>query len=242
MTREPDKQTIDPRLHAWLDGELSSSETAAFEGDLRSGSTRNQLETFEHLGSWFRATRSRAPSFLAEDIERALRDAPVVLAHPHSVSPSNSKRRRAPARSWLDWAWVPAAAAALAAIVVLTAIPEDHGTDVPTVVSGGDPLPSEAVAPLRENPASPGQNPVPYVFSVRAGEANEVCLAGDFNRWRVCDARMEHVGEDLWTISVDLPPGRHQYMFVIDGRWVTDPQAMGYVDDGFGNQNAVLVI
>jgi len=31
-------------------------------------------------------------------------------------------------------------------------------------------------------------------------------------------------------------------MFVIDDQWVTDPNAMGYSDDGFGNRNSVLVV
>ncbi|MFC1572325.1 glycogen-binding domain-containing protein [Candidatus Eisenbacteria bacterium] len=34
--------------------------------------------------------------------------------------------------------------------------------------------------------------------------------------------------------------GRHEYMFVVDGEWMTDNNAAFYVDDGFGNQNAVL--
>jgi len=39
-------EDMDPRLHAYLDGELSASEAAQFKGDLRPGSAlRNQLET-----------------------------------------------------------------------------------------------------------------------------------------------------------------------------------------------------
>ena len=42
-----------------------------------------------------------------------------------------------------------------------------------------------------------------------------------------------------------LPAGQHEYMFVVDGeRWVADPLAGRYVDDGFGagRQNAVLIV
>ncbi len=31
-------------------------------------------------------------------------------------------------------------------------------------------------------------------------------------------------------------------MFVVDGEWVTDPQADRYVDDGFGNRNALIEV
>ena len=40
-----------------------------------------------------------------------------------------------------------------------------------------------------------------------------------------------------------LPRGRHQYMFVVDDQeWQTDPRADVRVDDGFGNQNAVVFL
>ncbi len=42
---------------------------------------------------------------------------------------------------------------------------------------------------------------------------------------------------------VSLQPGVHQYMFVIDGSdWITDPNAVSYQDDGFGQRNAVVAI
>ena len=53
---------------------------------------------------------------------------------------------------------------------------------------------------------------------------------------------MRRVGEDLWSLSVKLQPGRYEYMFVVDGRWVTDPNAIAHADDGFGNRNAVLLL
>jgi hypothetical protein len=135
--------------------------------------------------------------------------------------------------------WVPAAAA-LAVLVVLLAIPRHDSAVRP----GGSPLPPgpAELASLPAEDASAFSNTVRYEFRFKAGSANEVCLAGDFNRWKVCDARLSRVGEDVWSVSLELPPGRYEYMFVVDGRWVTDPHAMGYNDDGFGNQNAILVL
>jgi len=85
-------------------------------------------------------------------------------------------------------------------------------------------------------------NTVRYEFHLRAPDASEVCLVGDFNAWKVCDVRLEHVGEDLWTVALQLPRGRHEYMFVVDGRWTTDPAAVLYNDDGFGDKNAVVLL
>ena len=129
---------------------------------------------------------------------------------------------------------------AAAVLIVLVSIP-------PTRVLG----PSDGGSPPSERAVSeevagavplPDADQVRYIFTVKAENAEEVCLAGDFNLWKVCDARLVRVGEDVWSIAVELPRGRHEYMFVIDGRWVTDPNAMGYSQDGFGNKNAVLVV
>ena len=124
--------------------------------------------------------------------------------------------------------------------MLLLALPNRHSAVRPD----GSPLPSgpAEVATLPEGGAPAGENTVRYEFRIEAGSANEVCLAGDFNRWEVCDARLSRVGEDVWSVSLELPPGRYEYMFVVDGDWVTDPHAMGYQDDGFGNKNAILVL
>jgi hypothetical protein len=84
---------------------------------------------------------------------------------------------------------------------------------------------------------------VPYRFSIEAPGARRVCLVGDFNDWAVCEVplvRDEAAG--TWSVQVELPPGRHEYMFVVDEGWVTDPSAPLQVDDGFGNRNAVIFL
>ena len=47
----------------------------------------------------------------------------------------------------------------------------------------------------------------------------------------------------MWSAVVVLPAGAHEYMFVVDGeRWIADPLAGRYVSDGFGRQNALLIV
>ena len=81
-------------------------------------------------------------------------------------------------------------------------------------------------------------------FAVELPDAQTVALAGSFNNWNdstVLFARSE--GSGVWTVTVPLPPGRHEYLFVVDGeRWVPDPHAHAAVDDGFGNQNSMIVV
>jgi len=257
-SREVDPR-LDPRIHAYLDGDLSASEAQAFEGDLRSGSTSgNQLESLKQLRAWFRSTRPRAPSNLARRVQTALeqeletRDrVPASAPGPSRIGPFGWIRRQ----PRFARVWVPAAAAVGLAILVVLLVPGDPTRD-PTPREGGIPPPPDRAAleePVAPSPAlirtsrnaaptEVGSNTVRYVFTVKADRAREICLAGDFNQWKVCDAPLARLGGDLWSITIDLPRGRHEYMFVVDGRWVTDPDAMGYSDDGFGNRNALLVI
>lgn len=233
-----EKGEIDPRIHSVLDGETSSSNTAAFEEDLRSGNaSRGLLETFEHLGAWLRSTRSRAPSNLFREVENRIQGDLPSTDRP--ASPPWWKRFQT--RPVLRWGWAPAAAA-LAAVLVLSI--EPGRVEDPS--DGLSPPSEHAASPMKSatsgNDGYPTPERVRYVFRVEAGSAKEVCLAGDFNKWRVCEAPLERVGEEVWSITVDLPPGRHEYMFVIDGQWVTDPHAMGYSEDGFGNKNAIVVV
>ncbi len=66
----------------------------------------------------------------------------------------------------------------------------------------------------------------PVLFRFRDPHASTVTLAGDFNGWNTTSHPLEHRAEDLWVLEVDLPPGRHEYKFFVDGaQWWNDPQA-----------------
>ena len=224
---------IDPKLHAYLDGELSASEAAQFKGDLRPGSIdRNRLETLMHLGAWFRTTRPRAPETLADAVVRAIEN---EIASQKVVV----LRRRS---TLIRWAWVPGlAAAALALFLILPGrhTPRQDGTQIAS--NSHTPPPAIQTSRTAVNGVQE-PNTVRYRFTVKAEQVREICLAGDFNQWKVCDAPLSRVAEGVWSITIDLPRGRHEYMFVVDGKWVTDPNAMGYSTDGFGNRNALLVV
>lgn len=63
-------------------------------------------------------------------------------------------------------------------------------------------------------------------FRYRNARAVSVALAGDFNGWSTTTHPMQRSGDTLWTLDVDLPPGRHEYKFFVDGRdWWNDAEA-----------------
>ena len=83
------------------------------------------------------------------------------------------------------------------------------------------------------------------------GQADQAVLAGDFTGWAPDDPRwrMRWNGE-YFELTVELPPGRYQYRFVIDGSWndpreafaTSEPVPSGIVPDGIGSWNAVLIL
>jgi Glycogen recognition site of AMP-activated protein kinase len=76
--------------------------------------------------------------------------------------------------------------------------------------------------------------------------ARSVEVVGSFNDWsRGALALNDDDGDGIWHADAVLPAGQHEYMFVVDGeRWVPDPLAGRYVDDGFGagQQNSLLIV
>ncbi len=80
-------------------------------------------------------------------------------------------------------------------------------------------------------------------FSFSAPEAKEVYLAADFNGWRIDQtSRMERNGHDSWTKRFKLHPGRYHYRFVVDGKWVEDPNNPTKEKNPFGEMNSLLEV
>jgi hypothetical protein len=199
-------------LQSYLDGELGLDELPV--------ELRSEAERWERLLADIQALGPEsAPAGLEFRVRRSL---PAL-------------RRRSAARRAAEWVVRPrsirvsplaglAAAAALAFIVLLP--------------RGQTPDPSGTLE------AGPSATTTIYVqFMLEAPSAQSVAVAGDFNSWMPELVLADPDGDGVWSGRVALKPGVHQYMFVIDGsQWLTDPGAGRYVDDGFGNRNAVLVI
>jgi hypothetical protein len=83
--------------------------------------------------------------------------------------------------------------------------------------------------------------PVYVQFRLNAGDVRSVSLAGSFSEWHP-HYQMVETGPGVWTLVVGLPPGVHDYAFLVDGEhWVADPAAPT-VDDGFGGVNSRLAL
>ena len=72
--------------------------------------------------------------------------------------------------------------------------------------------------------------------------ATTISIIGTFNGWRHEATPMTRVGESRWFKELLLPPGVYEYQFLIDGRWLPDPQASKTAPNPFGEVNSVLQV
>lgn len=205
-------------LQRWLDGELTEEEGAAFLAGLSEDERREAAALATLCGEAAHLPRpTPSPDFAARVMVRV-------------------RSRPAPRRSVWTWLRAPrlsplgalASAAAAAGLAFALATARAPAPATPAAVA-------DAAAP----DAGPGA--VRARLVLRAPEARAVAVAADFNGWDPATSRMRRREGGVWILDVPLQPGRrYQYMFVVDGRFVTDPNAPASVDDGFGGRNAVL--
>jgi hypothetical protein len=124
-----------------------------------------------------------------------------------------------------------AIAAGLTAIIALSTVA------VGSKISARSQAPQSAQAA----PARDTIQLVRFVF-VDSG-ASSVALVGDFNEWTRGVTELKPSGAPgVWSVSVPLTPGRHEYAFIVNGsRWVADPLAVKSSDD-FGTESSVIRI
>jgi len=169
----------------------------------------------EEWDGWLRDIRAASPAGAPLGL-----DARVLKSLADSRRPGRGGR-------WIAWLLrprmvpVPPAAALAAAVAVVAAV------GLFGLPGGGDDPDSRV-----------------YVqFVVDAPTAETVHLVGDFTEWQPTVELDDADGDGVWSGRVPLLPGVHEYMFVIDGSdWITDPNAVGYQDDGFGQRNAVVAV
>ena len=84
----------------------------------------------------------------------------------------------------------------------------------------------------------------PVVFYYTGKEARSVAVMGSFNHWNPKGHELtRHPETGQWSLAVNLPPGKHDYVFIVNGDKVyQDPAADMVVEDDFGKRNSVLFV
>ncbi|HMH82931.1 MAG TPA: isoamylase early set domain-containing protein [Gemmatimonadales bacterium] len=207
-----------PLVKRLLDGELS---LAQLPPELRAEGE----EALRLVGAADRAPVALSPAFE----ERVM-----AVVRRHAASPGrrawrwlNAPREvelRLRVRPWAVWAGALAVAAGLVLLLARPApSPEPRGGT------------QQAHVGTRDS--------VLVRFVLFAPGARRVAVAGTFNQWDRSATLLVPAGTSgVWTTTLALPVGQHQYAFVVDGaRWVVDPAAPA-VADGFGRRNSVVAV
>lgn len=80
---------------------------------------------------------------------------------------------------------------------------------------------------------------VRFVYSPD-GLINKVCLAGSFNNWRPVVMKRQQNG--LFALELKMSKGQHEYKFVVDGVWQSDPDNTDTVQNALGTVNSVVIV
>ncbi len=79
-----------------------------------------------------------------------------------------------------------------------------------------------------------------YTFRLKGNEnAKKVFLSGSFNNWNPQAWAMKKENGE-WVITVHLSPGKHLYKFVVDGKWIRDPENRFWEENEHSSGNSVL--
>lgn len=81
------------------------------------------------------------------------------------------------------------------------------------------------------------------VFRLDTTPGMRVFLTGSFNNWApYADPMSEESADGVYKLAIQLPPGKHEYLFVIGDEWCTDPQNPDTITNAYGSFNSVLTI
>lgn len=103
------------------------------------------------------------------------------------------------------------------------------------------PQPAKPITPKVEPAKTPALQPRVSLELVKPG-AKQVAVAGSFNDWKPERTPLAQIGNGRWVGDLAVKPGRHEYLFVVDGQWLPDPNARENVQNPFGGKNSVLIV
>ena len=96
------------------------------------------------------------------------------------------------------------------------------------------------VAPASTKPEL--RQPAGVALELVEPAAKQVFVAGSFNGWKPEVTPLASQGNGRWKGDLRLTPGRHEYLFVVDGHWLPDPNARESVANPFGGRNSVITV
>lgn len=127
-----------------------------------------------------------------------------------------------------------AAAAALVGVIAFSAWQVSAIDDVQVASQ-----PIDGLIPVADTDKEPL---VLHQFTYYQKGLQSINVVGGFNDWEPDSTAMTEVSPGVWTVSVLLRPGVHEYQFILNGKQrVTDP-TMPQASNDFGSPNSVVTV
>jgi hypothetical protein len=171
-------------------------------------------------------------------------DSRVMAALDATVIPLHRRAKR----TWLERRWTIsitplggfAAAAAIGAIMVLGARVTNRPTG-PEIASAT--VPATPTIPVLDAPVDVDKIIVQRQLTILVPSATTVAVVGDFNDWDASRGVMQRLTADgLWSVTVPLHVGRHEYQFVVDDTLRIPDPTMPQAKSDFGASNSVITV
>ena len=86
------------------------------------------------------------------------------------------------------------------------------------------------------------KSPQKVIFEFYAPQAKKVEIAGNFNSWNSSETPLKKDKDGKWKASLELPPGRYEYRYRVDGDWQNDQRPVECIPNAFGSWNCVLEV
>ena len=82
---------------------------------------------------------------------------------------------------------------------------------------------------------------ISFTFKDKPGK--KVFVAGSFNNWDTNASPLTDCDQTgVYTATLRIPRGSHEYKFVVDGIWQVDPANPDCVINGYGSLNSLVVV
>jgi 1,4-alpha-glucan branching enzyme len=81
---------------------------------------------------------------------------------------------------------------------------------------------------------------VQFKFKTQPGK--RIMVAGTFNNWDPNKNKLKEKNEGEYATTLQIPIGRHEYKFVVDGVWQIDETNQAWVPNDEGSLNSVIIV
>lgn len=80
-------------------------------------------------------------------------------------------------------------------------------------------------------------------FNLYLPDAKEVYIVGDFNNWTINDdSKLDYGKGGFWEKRLAIKSGKYRYKFVVDGKWIHDPNNEVSETNPYGDLDSILTL